>query len=122
MENEIKIELEYKQVGDVQLPVLKLPEQPNRNLTKYGLLRRRYLKENRPVLWGTMMMDGTLFNHLLEVEDQANEMLDQMMPSLAKAAGATEQLKASDPMRWVGLINSCKAQAEEIILRDLIYS
>ena len=122
MESEIKIELEYQQVGDVQLPMLKLPEQPNRNLTKYGLLRRRYLKENRPVLWGTMMMDGTLFSHLLEVEDQTNEMLDQMMPSLAKEAGATEQLKARDPMKWVGLMNSCKAQAEEIILAELIYS
>ena len=122
MESEIKIEMEYRQVGDVQLPVLELPEKPNRNLTKYGLLRRRYLKENRPVLWGTMMMDVTLFSHLLEVEDQANEMLDQMMPSLAKEAGATEQLKARDPMKWVGLMNSCKAQAEEIILAELIYS
>ena len=116
MENEIKIELEYKQMGDVQLPVLKLPEQPNRNLTKYGLLRRRYLKENRPGMFIRLALKGTLFSHLLEVEDQANEMLDQMMPSLAKAAGATEQLKASDPMKWVGLMNSCKAQAEEIIL------
>ena len=122
MENEVKIELEYRQVGDVQLPVLTLPEQLNRSLGKYGLLRRRYLKENRPILWGTMTVDGTLFSHLLEVEDQANEMLEQMMPSLAKAAGATEELKARDPMQWVGLMNSCKAQAEEIILAELIYS
>ena len=122
MENEVKIELEYRQVGDVQLPVLTLPEQPNRNLGKYGLLRRRYLKENRPILWGTMTVDGTLFSHLLEVEDQASEMLEQMMPSLAIAAGATEELKARDPMQWVGLMNSCKAQAEEIILAELIYS
>ena len=122
MENEVKIELEYRQVGDVQLPVLTLPKQPNRSLGKYGLLRRRYLKENRPILWGTMTVDGTLFSHLLEVEDQASEMLEQMMPSLAKAAGATEELKARDPMQWVGLMNSCKAQAEEIILAELIYS
>ena len=122
MENEIRIELEYRQVGDVQIPVLNLPEQSNRSLGKYGLLRRRYLKENRPILWGTMTVDGTLFSHLLEVEDQASEMLEQMMPSLAKAAGATEELKARDPMQWVGLMNSCKAQAEEIILAELIYS
>ena len=122
MESEIKIEMEYKQVGDVQLPVLKLPEQPNRNMTKYGLLRRRYLKENRPGMFNRLVLKGTLFSHLLEVEDQANEMLDQMMPSLAKAAGITEQLKASDPMKWVGLMTSCKAQAEEIILAELIYS
>ena len=122
MENEIKIELEYRQVGDVQLPVLTLPEQPNRSLGKYGLLRRSYLKENRPGMFNRLALRGTLFSHLLEVEDQANEMLEQMMPSLAKTAGATEDLKASDPMRWVGLMNSCKAQAEEIILKELVYS
>ena len=113
--------LTYKQVGDVLLPDLTPPEPPTRSLGKYGLLRRRYLKEERPVLWGTMTMAGTLYQHLLEVEDRANEMLEQMMPSLSKTAGATEQLKSSDPMKWVGLMNSCKAQAEEIILRELIY-
>ena len=114
--------LTYKQVGDVLLPDLTPPERPARSLGKYGLLRREYLKEQRPVLWGTMTMAGTLYQHLLEVEDQANEMLEQMMPSLSKTAGATEQLKSSDPMKWVGLMNSCKAQAEEIILRELIYT
>jgi hypothetical protein len=57
----------------------------------------------------------------LEVEDRANEMLEEMMPSLAKTAGATEELKARNPLAWVGLMNSCKAQAEEIILAELIY-
>ena len=116
------IELNYKQVGDVLLPELSLPEQPDQNLGKYGLLRRSYLKEHRPGLFSQLALRGTLFRHLLEVENQANEMLEQMMPSLAKAAGATEQLKASDPMTWVGLMNSCKAQAEEIIFKELIYS
>ena len=90
-------------------------------LGKYGLLRRRYLKEHRPVLWEVMQVNGTLFSHLLEAEDQANEMLEQMMPSLAQTAGATEQLKARDPMSWVGLMNACKAQAEEITFSELIY-
>ena len=114
--------LTYTQVGDVMLPDLTPPKSPGRSLGKYGLLRRRYLKEERPVLWGTMTMAGTLYQHLLEVEDQANKMLEQMMPSLAKPAGATEDWKSSDPMKWVGLMNSCKAQAEEIILTELIYS
>ena len=59
---------------------------------------------------------------LLEVEDAANGRLEQMMPELAKAAGATEELKASDPLTWTGLMNTCKAQAEETILRELVYS
>jgi hypothetical protein len=118
----MELELTYKQVGDVLLPELTLPEQPNRSLGKYGLLRRRYLKENRPGMFNRLVLRGTLFSHLLEVEDRANEMLESMMPALAKTAGATEDLKAQNMMEWVGLMNSCKAQAEEIILAELIYS
>ena len=114
--------LTYTQVGDVLLPDLTPPKPAKRSLGKYGLLRRSYLKEHRPVLWEIMAVNGTLFSHLLEVEDRANEMLEQMMPSLAQTAGATEELKSRDPMTWVGLMNSCKAQAEEIIFSELIYS
>ena len=118
----MKNELTYTQAGDYLFPNVGLPEQPDRDLGKYGRMRLRYLKEHRPVLWGAMTMDGTLFSHLLEIEDAANSRLEQMMPQLAKAAGATEQLKASDQMKWVGLMNTCKAQAEEIIMSELIYS
>ena len=118
MENE----LTYIQAGDYLIPNLALPEQPDRDLGKYGRMRLRYLKEHRPVLWGTLVMDGTLYSHLLEIEDAANSRLELLMPQLAKAAGATEQLKASNQMEWVGLMNSCKAQAEEIIMTELIYS
>ena len=114
--------LTYIQVGDYLIPNLALPEQPNRDLGKYGRMRLRYLKEHRPVVWNCLAVKGTLFSHLLEIEDAANARLEQMMPQLAKAAGATEQLKASDPMQWVGLMNTCKAQAEEIILSELVYS
>jgi hypothetical protein len=118
----MKNELTYTQAGDYLFPNVGLPEQPDRDLGKYGRMRLRYLKEHRPVLWGAMTMDGTLFSHLLEIEDAANSRLEQMMPQLAKAAGATEQLKASDQMKWVGLMNTCKAQAEEVIMSELIYS
>ena len=114
--------LTYIQAGDYLIPNLALRPQPERDLGKYGRMRLRYLKERRPVLWGMLVMDGTLFSHLLEVEDRANEMLESMMPALAKTAGATEDLKARNMMEWVGLMNSCKAQAEEIILAELIYS
>ena len=114
--------LTYTQKGDILIPDLTLGEQPDRDLGKYGRMRLRYLKEHRPVLWGTMTMDGTLFRHCLEIEDTANSRLESMMSQLAKAAGATEQMKASDQMAWVGLMNSCKAQAEEIIMSELIYS
>ena len=114
--------LTYTKVGDYLLPNLTLGEQPDRDLGKYGRMRRTYLKEHRPGLFNRLTLRGTLFRHLLEIEDAANSRMDQMIPELAKAAGATEQLKASDPMKWVGLMNNCKAQAEEIILAELIYS
>ncbi len=114
--------LTYTQNGDYLFPNLVLREQPDRDLGKYGRMRLRYLKEHRPVLWGTLTVSGKLYQHLLEIEDAANSRLEAMMPELAKAAGATAQLKARDQMRWVGLMNNCKAQAEEIILSELVYS
>ena len=63
-----------------------------------------------------------LYPHLIEIEETAQRRLEQMMPQLEEAAGVSEQLKASDPMQWVGLMNSCKAQAEEILLAELIHS
>ncbi len=65
-------------------------------------------------------MEGKLYAHLLEVEDTAQDLLDSIMPGMAKEAGATEDLKARDPMRWVGLMNCCKTQVKEIIFAELI--
>ena len=112
--------LTYTQVGDYLIPNLALPEQPDRDLGKYGRMRRTYLKEHRPGLFNRLTLSGKLYAHLLETEDAANDLLDSMMPGMAKEAGATEDLKARDPMRWVGLMNCCKAQVEEIIFAELI--
>ncbi len=114
--------LTYTQMGDYLIPNLVLTERPDRDLGKYGRMRRTYLREHRPGLFNRLTLKGKLFSHCLEIEDAANERLEQMIPKLAKASGATEQLKASDPMQWVGLMNACKAQAEEIILAELVYS
>ena len=112
--------LTYTQNGDYLIPDLSLTEQESRPLGKYGRMRRKYLEEHRPILWNQMILTETLFPHLREIEDITNRRLEQMMPVLMKAAGVTEDLKARDPMAWVGLMNSCKAQAEEVILQELI--
>ena len=114
--------LTYSQNGDYLIPDLSLTEQENRPLGKYGRMRRKYLEEHRPILWNQMILTETLFPHLREIEETANRRLEQMMPALMKAAGVTEDLKARDPMAWVGLMNICKAQAEEVILQELIYN
>ena len=114
--------LTYTQNGDYLIPDLSLTEQESRPLGKYGRIRKKYLEEHRPILWNQMILNETLFPHLREIEDIANRRLEQMMPVLMKAAGVTEDLKARDPMTWVGLMNNCKAQAEEVILQELIYN
>ena len=114
--------LTYTMNGDYQIPDLKLTEQPEKPLGKYGRMRKTYLKEHRPVLYSQLLLSEKLYPHLIEIDETAQSRLEQMMPQLAKDAGATEQLKASDPMRWVGLMNTCKAQAEEILMAELIHS
>ena len=85
-------------------------------------MRKAYLKEHRPLIYNQLLLTEKLYPHLIEIDETAQSRLEQMMPQLAKDAGATEQLKASDPMRWVGLMNTCKAQAEEILMAELIRS
>ena len=114
--------LTYTMNGDYQIPDLKLTEQPEKPLGKYGRMRKAYLKEHRPLSYNQLLLTEKLYPRLIEIDETAQSRLEQMMPQLAKDAGATEQLKASDPMRWVGLMNTCKAQAEEILMAELIHS
>ena len=115
-------ELTYTQNGDYLTPDLSLSEQPQTPLGKYGRMRKNYLKEHRPVLWNSLLLSEKLYPHLREIEEAANNRLELMMPELMKSAGVTEELKASDPMKWAGLMNTLKAQAEEVILAELVFS
>ena len=115
-------ELRYQKNGDYMIPNLTLREQEAKPLGKYGRMRKRYLQEHRPVLWNQMLLRETLYPHLREIDAAANSRLEQMIPALARAAGATEELKASDPLKWTGLMNACKTQAEETILAELVYA
>ena len=103
-------ELTYTRSGDYLIPDLSLTEQPQAPLGKYGRMRNDYLKEHRPVLWNSLLLSEKLYPHLREIDEAANNRLEQMMPELMKSAGVTESLKASDPMKWVGLMNTLKAK------------
>lgn len=118
-------ELTYIKVGDYYIPNLVLdpePEESARDIGKYGRMRLTYLKQHRRKLYRELVSTGKLQAHLLDINDTANDWLDRMMPQMAKAAGATEELKARDQLAWVGLMNNCKARVEEIIRADLIYA
>lgn len=85
-------------------------------------MRKAYLKRHRPILYNQFLMTGKLYPYLIEIDETAQRRLEQILPQLAMEAGATEELKARDPMKWVGLMNSSKAQAEEILIEEFINS
>lgn len=115
-------EMQYTMKGDYQFPNLTMPQQLSQPLNKYGRMRAKYLEEQRPILYQTMLLNGTLTSHLQEISETANRRLEQMMPEMAKAANVTEELKASDPMKWTGLMNNIRHAAEETVLAELIYN
>ena len=114
------MELTYTTRGDYLLPDLNVPESPK--IGKYGMLRRSYLREHRDGIYTGMLLSGKLNGHLEEIDRTANEMMNRLTAELAKAQGVTEILKASNQMKWVGLMNNIRNQAEEIVMTELIYS
>lgn len=109
----------YSTIGDYQLPNLTL-HQPPKPLGRYGRMRRAYLMEHRPVLYHTMLLNGSLYPHLLELEQTAQSRMQQTMEQLLKQYPAPD--KESQQMGWVQHMNSLKAQVEEMILTELIHS
>lgn len=109
----------YSTIGDYQLPNLTL-HQPPKPLGKYGRMRRAYLMEHRPVLYHTMLLNGSLYPHLLELEQTAQSRMQQLINSLLKQNPAPD--KESQQIAWVQHMNRLKAQVEEVILTELICS
>jgi hypothetical protein len=92
-------------------------------LTKWGMMRKDYLQKHSRVIFTNMLLTGQLFLHCHEIEKQAIDRMDSMMAQLVKAnPEINEELKAADPMQWVGMMNSLKAQAEEVVKTELIYA
>ena len=119
--SELMNSLTYRQEGDVLLPNVTLGEmETTKPIGKYGRMRKQYLKEQRPVVYNLLVFSGKLQTHLLEIEETAQHRLEQMMSEMKEKAGLTEKLKAENQMLWVGQMNALKAQAEEILINELI--
>lgn len=116
------MELEYVKSGDYYIPALRANDEPEEPLTKCGLMRRDFLKEHRPGIYSGMMLEGTLREHCLTIQHQAEERIDVLIEQMAQAQGVDEGLKASDQMRWVRMMNNIRACAEEIIENEIIYA
>ena len=111
----------YTQQGDYLLPNIKLPEQPEYEIGVWGQRRRRFLKEHHRVLYYNMMTKCTLYPHLAEVDQQAQDMFFRLVDEMAKREGITEQLKATDQMEWIRRMNNIQNRATEIVDAELIY-
>ena len=114
------MELTYRTEGDYRLPNLDVPEAPK--VGKYGMLRRSYLRKNKSGIYTGMMLSGKLDSHLAEIDRQATEMVDSLTERMAAEQGVNESLKASDQLKWVGLMNNLRASAEEVVLTELVYA
>ena len=112
----------YTQVGDVFLPNLTIGEDEQRSIGKYGQMRKRYLKEQHPVLYSELVLSGNLFQHLAEIDEACQERMELLTQQMAKQEGVTEALKAADQMEWVRRMNSIQNRVEEIVLHELVYA
>lgn len=112
----------YRQMGDYLIPNIVLPDTGDYQIGKYGRMRRNYLKEHRPAFYSTLVLDGTLFKHLAEIDQACNECMENITSDIEKREGVTEALKAADQMEWVRRKNSIHNRAEEIVLHELVYA
>ena len=117
---ENKYGIEYTKVGDYYLPNLVL-EKEKIVLNKYGRMRLNFLKENKKAEYTIMFVNGTLNKHLKEIQETAEKRIDIIIEQLKEQNNLTEEMKNTDQLYWVGMMNNFKNQAEEIVLKELIY-
>ncbi len=112
--------LSYTLCGDYYLPDLVLNEE-EATYGKYGMLRKQFLKEYRPIRYQNLLLSGKLTAHLNQIDQEVTEQVEVLMKQMAEKQGVNENLKRQDQMKWVGLMNKVKASAEEIVLKERVY-
>ena len=113
--------IEYRLEGDYYIPNLTLPKQETIILNKYGRMRLNYLKEHKKAEYSIMLLDGTLNADLKEIQETAQNRVEQIINKLKAESDLTEEMKDTDILYWVGTMNAIKNQAEEIVFNELIY-
>jgi hypothetical protein len=101
-------------------PNLAIEETDQRSIGKWGRMHREYLKEQHPSLYQRLILNGTMGRHLAYADGRATAMLESLITQMAKQEGVTEQLKAEQPMEWVGRMNNIRSRAEEIVMEEVI--
>ena len=116
-----KTGIEYIRNGDYYLPNLVLADQKKIQLNKYEHLRLEYLKKHKKAEYTILFMDNKLIDHLEEVQETASKRVEEIIQALKEKSNLTEEMKNTDQLYWVGMMNNFKNQAEEIVLKELIY-
>ena len=118
---ENKYGIEYTKVGDYYIPNLVLKKEEKVNLNKYGRARLNFLKQNRKAEYTIMFVNGALNKHLKEIQETAGERIDIIIEQLKEKNNLTEEMKNTEQLYWVGMMNNFKSIAEEIVYKELIY-
>ena len=111
----------YRTVGDYRIPNITLPAEARKPIGVWGLKRKDYLMKHKRVQFNIMLMNGTLWTHLAEVDEQASDMFSRLVEQMKVNEGITEQLKADNQMEWVSRVNNIEARAREIVNHELLY-
>ena len=115
-----KNSIQYELRGEQYYPMLEISEQTNYEIGKYGHLHLDFIKKHRRGTYTTLLTEGRLNEHLHRIDEQTYEQIDLHIKQMAEQMGITEELKASDPMRWIQMMNNIKAIAEEIVLKEVV--
>lgn len=113
--------IKYELRGEQYYPLLEISEQTNYPLGKYANLRLDFMKKHRRGTYTTLFTEGRLNENLHIIDEQAHEQIDIHIAQMSKQMGVTEKLKASNPMRWVQMMNNIKVAAEETVLKEVVY-
>ena len=116
-----EMNITYRTVGDYKIPNITLSPEDSKPIGRWGIVRRDYLMKHKRVQFNIMLMTGTLFSHLAEIDSQAEEMFSRLVEQMATAEGITEQLKDQNQLEWVQRMNNICHRATEIVNAELIY-
>ena len=114
------MKIDYTLAGDYYIPNLELPRE-SRPVGKWGRMHRRYLETYHPIRYNQLILSGTLWTYLADLNEQAQARMEMLIEQMKTAEGITESLKAADPMAWVQRMNNIRARAEETVLDEIIY-
>ena len=112
--------IDYVLVGDYYIPDLKFPEE-ERPIGKYGRMHRKYLRENKPMLFNDLVLSCQFWTYLADLNEQAQDRLQVIISQMQKAESVTEKMKESNQWEWIQRMGSIHNRAEEIVLNELIY-